>query len=76
MQHTVLSEPKITFTDDSAYQVDQFNLNYGSLDNEDVLQNFDFDSFLNEDDQAAYTFDASSLNFGNADGVEAGAGEL
>lgn len=57
-------------------QVDQFSLNYSSLDNEDVLQNFDFDSFLNEDDpQTAYTFD-TSLNFTTADGVEAGAGEM
>lgn len=63
-------------TDDITHQVDQFNLQYGSLDGEDVLHNFDFDSFLNEEDpQVAYTFDAS-LNFGNADGVEAGAGDL
>ncbi|KAI9877000.1 MAG: hypothetical protein M1830_005066 [Pleopsidium flavum] len=64
------------FTNNSTHQVDQFSMNYGSLDNEDVLDSFDFRSFLNEDDaQAAFTFDAS-LNFGNADGVEAGAGEI
>lgn len=51
-------------------------MNYCDLDNEDVLESFDFRSFLNEDDaQAAFTFDAS-MNFGNADGVEAGTGEI
>ncbi len=76
IQQTFLAYQKDNFTNNSTNQVDQFNMNYGSLDNEDVLDSFDFRSFLNEDDaQAAFTFDAS-LNFGNADGVEAGTGEI
>lgn len=75
-QKTFFTYPKDILTDDITHQVGQFSLQYGSLDGEDVLHNFDFDSFLNEEDpQVAYTFDAS-LNFGNADGVEAGAGDI
>jgi len=76
-QRIFLTYPEDILTDGITHQVvDQFNLQYGSLDGEDVLHNFDFDSFLNEEDpQVAYTFDAS-LSFGNADGVEAGAGDI
>lgn len=43
--------------------------------NGDVLENFDFDSFLQSTTGEEFQFDASSLPFGAPDGVEAGAGE-
>ena len=48
-----------------------FNLDFGSLDNPDVLENFDFDSFLHtEGDGGGFGFEPMlSLN---PDGVEAG----
>ncbi|KZF24265.1 hypothetical protein L228DRAFT_266612 [Xylona heveae TC161] len=51
-----------------------FNLDFSSLDSTDVLESFDFDSFLNTDDQGgngAFSFDPG-LGYGNPDGVEAG----
>lgn len=43
----------------------------------DVLENFDFDSFLQStDDGGAFNFDPAALNFGGTDGgVEAVAGD-
>lgn len=40
-----------------------------------MLENFDFDSFLQSTDDPAFNFDAATLNFANADGVEAVAGD-
>lgn len=40
----------------------------------DVLENFDFDSFLQSTDDG-FNFDAAALNFANTDGVEAVAGD-
>jgi len=49
-----------------------FNLDFASvLDSQDVLENFDFDSFLHTDDPNALPFD--SFTFGNTDGVETSA---
>ncbi|KAF2139938.1 uncharacterized protein K452DRAFT_58352 [Aplosporella prunicola CBS 121167] len=52
-----------------------FSLDFGSLESGDVLENFDFDTFLHTDDAAGgnFSFDASALNFGE-NGVEADAG--
>jgi hypothetical protein len=46
------------------------NLDFSSLDGGDILESFDFDSFLNTDDGTAYQFDP---NMGYGDGVETGA---
>ncbi|EKG18169.1 cAMP-dependent protein kinase pathway protein [Macrophomina phaseolina MS6] len=48
-----------------------FNLDFGSMDSGDVLENFDFDTFLHTDDggSSAFTFDQAFLG----DGVEADA---
>jgi len=48
------------------------SLEFGNLENGDVLDNFDFDSFLNNDGgDPNFAFDAN-LAFGGADGLEAG----
>lgn len=44
---------------------------FSGLDGGDVLDNFDFDSFLHDD--GAFEFDASNFSMGGGDGVEAGA---
>ena len=44
---------------------------FGGLEGADVLDNFDFDSFLHDD--GGFEFDASNFNMGGGDGVEAGA---
>ncbi|KAL8827485.1 MAG: hypothetical protein Q9191_003161 [Dirinaria sp. TL-2023a] len=50
----------------------QFNIGpFSGLDGGDVLDNFDFDSFLHDD--GGFEFDASNFNMGGGDGVEAGA---
>ena len=47
-----------------------FNLDF-AVDGPDVLENFDFDSFLHTDDNSTFpSFDL--MNFGNDNGVEAG----
>ena len=49
-----------------------YNMGFGGLETGDVLENFDFDSFLHDD--SGFDFDAAGLTFaGNGDGVEAGA---
>ncbi|KAI9719269.1 MAG: hypothetical protein M1812_003599 [Candelaria pacifica] len=54
-----------------------FDLTFGSLDTGDVLESFDFDSYLTEGDATGgpFNFDPS-LTFGNPDGVEAGTGDV
>ena len=50
-----------------------FNLDFTTLDNPDILESFDFDTFLNTDDNTTFAFDP---NIGYPpDGVEAGAGD-
>ena len=48
-----------------------------TLDGENVLEQFDFDSFLNTEDGVggAMNFDIS-LPYGNGDGLEAGSGDV
>lgn len=49
-----------------------FNIDFSTLEQSDLLENFDFDTFLNTDgDTAGFGFDPS-MSF-NADGVETGA---
>ncbi|KAF2150759.1 hypothetical protein K461DRAFT_270159 [Myriangium duriaei CBS 260.36] len=49
-----------------------FGMDFGNLDGQDVLDNFDFDSFLNaEGGDSAFAFDAS-MGFGTDPGLEAG----
>ena len=51
-------------------------MDFGSLESGDVLDQFDFDSFLNTDDNAAgpFAFDTGPLVYPQ-DGVEAGTGD-
>ena len=55
-------------------QGNQYNMDFSGLESSDVLENFDFDSFLQSTDDPSFTFDPT-LPFGTADGVEAGAGD-
>lgn len=52
-----------------------FDLNFGPLDGPDVLENFDFDSFLHTEDSGAFGSLGNDFNFG-PDGVEASTGDL
>ncbi|KAI1935982.1 hypothetical protein LOZ66_004900 [Ophidiomyces ophidiicola] len=65
-------DPNLTFGDINLPDTNNYNLDFTSLDNPDLLENFDFDTFLNTDDPATFGFDS---NLGYADGVEAGAGD-
>jgi len=48
------------------------SLDFGNLDGQDVLDNFDFDTFLNDaPGDSAFAFDGS-MNFGGDGGLEAG----
>lgn len=56
----------------NAFIQTQFNIGaFSGLEGGDVLDNFDFDSFLHDD--GGFEFDASNFNMGGGDGVEAGA---
>ncbi|KLJ13513.1 hypothetical protein EMPG_11552 [Blastomyces silverae] len=50
-----------------------YNLDFTALDNPDILENFDFDSFLNTDDPNGFGFEPNMAY--PTDGVEAGAGD-
>ena len=51
-----------------------FNLDFSALENPDILENFDFDTFLNTDaDTAGFGFDPN-ISY-PTDGVETGAGD-
>lgn len=50
----------------------QYRIEFGALEGPDVLDNFDFDSFLQSNDEFA-DFDPSNMAFGNPEGVETGA---
>ncbi|EZG08671.1 hypothetical protein H106_02144 [Trichophyton rubrum CBS 735.88] len=65
-------DPSQPFGDMSLTDNQSFNLDFSSLDNPDILENFDFDTFLNTDDQSAFNFDPNTPYL---DGVEAGTGE-
>ncbi|ODH41769.1 hypothetical protein ACO22_01347 [Paracoccidioides brasiliensis] len=65
-------DPGQTFGDMNLPDANNFNLDFTTLDNPDILENFDFDSFLNTDDPNGFAFDPSMPY---PDGVEAGAGE-
>ena len=47
-------------------------MTFANLENSDVLDNFDFDSFLQNNDDFG-EFDTTSFPLGNAEGVETGA---
>lgn len=71
--HTPCNLPIFTFTD--FLQTSPFDLDFSALENPDVLDNFDFDTFLNTDaDATGFGFDPF-LSY-SADGVETGAREL
>lgn len=55
-------------------QASAFNLDFSALENPDILENFDFDTFLNTDaDTAGFGFDPN-ISYAT-DGVETGAGD-
>jgi hypothetical protein len=63
-----------SFTDLSIPDASAFNLDFSALENPDILENFDFDTFLNTDaDATGFGFDPSISYSG--DGVETGAGD-
>ena len=53
-----------------------FGLDFGPLDGPDVLENFDFDSFLHAEDNDAFDSLVHDIGFGSLDGVEASTGGL
>ena len=55
----------------------QFNIDFADLGSENVLQEFDFDSFLNADggEVPGIGFDPSSFGQFGAEGVEASTGD-
>lgn len=67
----------VMFGGDYTYIVEQasaFNLDFSALENPDILENFDFDTFLNTDaDTAGFGFDPN-ISY-PTDGVETGAGD-
>lgn len=52
----------------------ELSMNFSNMDTGDVLETFDFDSFLQDSGDHEFNLDAS-MAFGNFDGVEAGTGE-
>ncbi|KAJ5806914.1 hypothetical protein N7474_010506 [Penicillium riverlandense] len=75
MVHQPPDQSQQTFQDLSIPDVSAFNLNFSPLENQDLLENFDFDTFLNTDaDTAGFGFDPN-ISY-PADGVETGADGL
>ncbi|EFW13976.1 cAMP-dependent protein kinase pathway protein [Coccidioides posadasii str. Silveira] len=66
-------DPNLPFGDMNLPDTNNYNLDFTTLDNPDILENFDFDTFLNTDDPTTFAFEPG-LSY-PADGVEAGAGE-
>lgn len=66
--------PRAQTADAQPQQASAFSLDFSALDNPDILESFDFDTFLNTDgDGTGFGFDP---NMGySADGVETGAGD-
>ena len=62
-----LEKPNFT----NAFLQNQYNMAFSGLEGGDVLDNFDFDSFLHDD--GGFEFDASHFSLPGGDGVEAGA---
>ncbi|KAH8431175.1 putative cAMP-dependent protein kinase pathway protein (Som1) [Aspergillus melleus] len=63
-----------SFNDLSIPDPSAFNLDFSALENPDILENFDFDTFLNTDaDTASFGFDPNMPY--PTDGVETGAGD-
>ena len=46
------------------------------IDAGDVLEQFDFDAFLENGDADGFNIDASLASYGNFDGLEAGTGDV
>ncbi|KAJ0420431.1 hypothetical protein BJY00DRAFT_323899 [Aspergillus carlsbadensis] len=75
MQQTLVQPPpdqtQQSFNDLSIPDPSAFSLDFSALENPDILENFDFDTFLNTDtDTAGFGFDPS---ISYTDGVETGA---
>lgn len=67
-------EKHTTYSVTDPFQASAFNLDFSALENPDILENFDFDTFLNTDaDATGFGFDPS-ISY-SADGVETGAGD-
>lgn len=50
-------------------------MNFGNMDSGDVLEQFDFDAFLQDGDENAFNLDNNPLSYGNFDSLEAGTGD-
>ncbi|EEP77257.1 OefA protein [Uncinocarpus reesii 1704] len=66
-------DPNLTFGDINIPDNNTYGLDFAGLENPDLLESFDFDTFLNNEDPNGFTFE-SNLTY-NPDGVEAGAGD-
>lgn len=64
-------------TEADTLQAPEMSLDF-DLHGENVLESFDFDSFLNTEDGAggSLSFDMPSLPYANPDGLEAGSGDI
>lgn len=56
-------------------QQNTYEMNNPDFINGDVLENFDFDSFLQSTEDAPFNFDPAAITFTNPDTVEAGGGD-
>ncbi|OJJ48087.1 hypothetical protein ASPZODRAFT_62484 [Penicilliopsis zonata CBS 506.65] len=73
-QPMVQQPPDQTFPEIPIPDTAAFNLDFTTLENPDILENFDFDTFLNTDaDATGFGFDPS-ISY-PTDGVETGAGD-
>ena len=50
-------------------------MNFGSMDTGDVLEQFDFDAFLQDGNGEDFTLNDNFASYGNFEGLEAGAGD-
>ncbi|WEW59868.1 hypothetical protein PRK78_005349 [Emydomyces testavorans] len=66
-------DPNLPFGDMNLPDANNYNLDFSTLDNPDLLENFDFDTFLNTDGPSTFAFEPG-LGYA-ADGVETGAGD-
>jgi hypothetical protein len=59
------------------HQAPEMSLDF-DLNGDNVLESFDFDSFLNTEDGSGNGFglDMPSIGYGNPDGLEAGSGDV
>ncbi|KAJ5225096.1 Transcriptional activator somA [Penicillium chermesinum] len=72
MLPSTLDQNQAPFNDLGITDSSAFNLDFSALDNPDILESFDFDTFLNTDGETGFGFDP---NLPYTDGVETGTGD-